>query len=399
MSGRRRNPHLNVPPPNARRRLIALLIGLIVARTSFAWADNSARAEALIRDALDLRRAGDDSKARHLLREALELSHSPRSAGQLGFCEQALGSWLDAEGHLEEALRKPEDAWIKKNRQTIQEALVLIKTHIARIEVNGDPPGAKVLINGISVGQLPMEDATAVAAGEIEIELRAPGFATARRTLHVQGGQYQKVSLSAEKETRTSPSTIVASSAGAPAATTATAAATATGGSQTSPTAVPSVVAPTSETGNSTSNTMGSQPQPGVESPSASGTFRKRLKFVSWGLAAAALGLGAYGVVHNDTLVKTFDSGCTLDTRDVPRVKSMAPAGFSEARCADLKSSYEAATTLGVAGLVAGGILAAGGVVLWLTETGGTDAQTAHWSCVPSALRRTGPAVTCLISF
>jgi len=72
----------------------AVFVGLVLtARPAVAAGDE---AERLTVKALDLRKIGDDQGALPLLERAHELSRSPRSAAQLGLCEQALGRWADA---------------------------------------------------------------------------------------------------------------------------------------------------------------------------------------------------------------------------------------------------------------------------------------------------------------
>jgi len=91
---------------------VALLCLVGLAAISGSEAVASDNAEILIRKGVELRRRGRDSDASALFRQAYELSHTPRAAAQLGLCEQALGQWLEAEGHLSEALLAESDPWI-----------------------------------------------------------------------------------------------------------------------------------------------------------------------------------------------------------------------------------------------------------------------------------------------
>src|SRR5689334_525519 len=101
-------------------------------------------ADQLIKKGLEARKRGDDLGALPLFEQAYKLSPTPRAAAQRGFCEQALGRWADAEVHLEEALKSPEDAWVKKNRGPIQASLTTAKAKVAIIEVTGEPVGGEV---------------------------------------------------------------------------------------------------------------------------------------------------------------------------------------------------------------------------------------------------------------
>ena len=53
--------------------------------------------------------------------------------------------------------------------------MLVIKGHIARVEVLGEPTGAEIVVNGRTVGRLPLPDSISTSAGEVDIEARAPG--------------------------------------------------------------------------------------------------------------------------------------------------------------------------------------------------------------------------------
>ena len=88
-----------------------------------APASDVVEAEELIRQANEFRRRGEDQKALPLLKQAYEAARSPRTAAQFGLAELALGYWVEAEGHLEEALtvgaRHP---FVDKNRGALESA-------------------------------------------------------------------------------------------------------------------------------------------------------------------------------------------------------------------------------------------------------------------------------------
>ncbi len=83
--------------------------------------------EALMRQAVELRRDGRDADALLLLQRAYRLDASPRVRAQIGFAEQALGRFAEAEVHLREALAAP-DPWVIERRAIIDEALRVIAT-------------------------------------------------------------------------------------------------------------------------------------------------------------------------------------------------------------------------------------------------------------------------------
>jgi tetratricopeptide (TPR) repeat protein len=124
---------------------VALIPGL-------AYADVG---ELLIRKGVEARRAGKDQEALGHFRQAYELLHSPRSAAQLGLCENALADWVHASTHLTEALEATSDVWVSGNRSTITKALRDTQKHLVHVVVTGTPEGTDVFVNGETIGKLP----------------------------------------------------------------------------------------------------------------------------------------------------------------------------------------------------------------------------------------------------
>jgi hypothetical protein len=151
--------------------------------------------DALIRRGVELRKGGDDRAALQELERAYQVARSPRAAAQLGFAEQALALWPQAETHVSESLRAKDDPWINKNRAVVEEALRTIRSHVGRIEISGDRPGAGVAVNGQRVGTLPLAQPVAVSAGPVDIEVKATGYLPAVKTVNVAAGEYARVSF------------------------------------------------------------------------------------------------------------------------------------------------------------------------------------------------------------
>jgi hypothetical protein len=327
-------------------------------------------AESLVNQAVELRRNGDDEGALALLLKAYGLGHAPRATGQLGLCEQALGRWADAEVYLTETLKAEGDPWVKKNRRTLEDALAIVRAHVARIELQGEPEGAEVWVNGALAGRLPLASPVRVAAGEVEVELRAPGFVRETKTMRLEAGQYQRIVLHAGK-----PS-------------------------------VPAPPAPPSAASSETTTVVVNVPEtraaiaapPGiVEAPApAASSGRLALKWVAWGLGAAAAGVGVYGSVGNSSGVWDFDAKCGIDPILGPVDKV---TGSPTTQCKNLQSNYQSKGVIGVGGFVAAGALAVTGVVLWLTEPSGRARDVAALPCAPALGERLAPTLGCALRF
>jgi hypothetical protein len=145
--------------------------------------------ESLIKKGNELRRTGDDARALPEYQKAYNLLVSGRTAAQLGLCEYALGRFADAETHLLEALNGHKDAWVTRNRATLEDSLAKVKAHVGRVEVVGEPDGATILVNGREVGKLPLAATVPVNAGPVQVEGVASGYERAERSASVTAGQ------------------------------------------------------------------------------------------------------------------------------------------------------------------------------------------------------------------
>jgi hypothetical protein len=349
--------------------LLFILASSVGSRRAQA-ANANAKAEGLVNQAVELRRNGDDEGALGLLLQAYALGHTPRATGQLGLCEQALGRWADAEIYLTESLKAEADPWVKKSRRALEDALAIVKAHIARIEIQGEPEGAEIWVNGALAGKVPLSAPVRVSAGEIEVELRAPGFVRETKTMRLEAGQYQRVILRASKQPVAAPAL---------------------------PPPAPTSPQTTTVVVNVPEQRVDKPPAPtpdATTSPASGG--RLALKWVAWGVGAAALGVGIYGAVENANLVSQFDAKCAVRGGNaVDMSTGLMTPGCTNQMIAD----YESKGRLGVGGFVAAGAFVVTGFALWLTEPSPRPHDAAALSCVPSLGAGLAPAAACVIRF
>jgi hypothetical protein len=154
-----------------------------------AVASGAGDADVAIKRGVDLRRKGDDVQALEEFKKAYDLGKSPRALGQMGFAEQALGRWRDAEEHLTQALADAEDGWIKKNRSTLERSRAAVAAHLGSLEVLGGPEGAEIRFEGRVIGTLPMAHPLRVAAGTIGVEVRQNGYLPSTRSVTIVVGE------------------------------------------------------------------------------------------------------------------------------------------------------------------------------------------------------------------
>jgi tetratricopeptide (TPR) repeat protein len=171
----------------------AVLLSLMVPREALADDD----ADALIKHGLLLRRQGKDTEALDDFRRAYALEPTPRGQAQIALAEQALGHWLEAEADLGHALAASQDAWIVANRGLLESGLANIRGRLGWLEVTADVPDAELWVNDARVGTLPLAHPVRLEAGNAVIEVRAAGYAAARRltTIDPGGGAREAVHL------------------------------------------------------------------------------------------------------------------------------------------------------------------------------------------------------------
>jgi hypothetical protein len=351
-----------------RLALVAATL-MVTARTSRAGES----AEELIRRSIEARRAGDDQGALRLLRQAYADGQTPHAAGQLGLCEQAMGLWAEAEAHVVEALKAANDPWVRKNHAVLIEDVSVIRSHLARVEVHGEPAGARVTINGKDVGALPLAEPVRVAAGDVDIAVAAPGLATARKSVHVEAGQYEHVTLSAAAAPATT----------APATTTVPA----------TPSTPSTTAAPAPDAAAPSSPPV---VKASYEAPDTSGVWRPRAKWIAWGAGVVALGVGVYGIAENTHLASVFDSaGCSIKGGQPVMDSTGAPSSV----CTTKHSDYESASHLAVGAFIGAAVLGATGAILWLTEPKTDDAHSVLAACRPTLGARLEPWLACSLRF
>ena len=150
-------------------------------------------ADDLIARGVALRREGRDHEALPLFEAAYAQVRTPRAAAQLGFVEQALGLWVNAESHLFEAITANGDPWIQRNADLIEESLTLAHTHVGLLRVDVDVAGAEIFVDARPVGHAPLIAAIGVATGDRRVEARAAGYQSHVTTVAVTAGQTAKV--------------------------------------------------------------------------------------------------------------------------------------------------------------------------------------------------------------
>jgi hypothetical protein len=174
-----------------RRALICSL--LLILSPCPAWAQEPSNAasqdptdEELIAKGVALRKQGQDAEALAVFERAYALRPSPRSVVQIALAHQALAHWREAERGLVEALHESDDPWVVRHRMHVEESLAAVQEHLASLEVQSNVAGAEIWSGGVLWGRLPLESPIRIEAGNLTVQVRAPGYAAVEQTLRVE---------------------------------------------------------------------------------------------------------------------------------------------------------------------------------------------------------------------
>jgi hypothetical protein len=96
---------------------------------------------------------------------------------------------------MREVLAHRGDPYVERIRGRFEQALAEVGQYVGRIEVTGGVPGAEVVIQGSSAGRLPLAQPVTVLVGVVALEVRAPGYATLRRSVNVSAGAVVRESV------------------------------------------------------------------------------------------------------------------------------------------------------------------------------------------------------------
>jgi hypothetical protein len=372
--------------------LLVLLLGLPRA----ASAGETGEAEALIREGVELRAKGKDERALPLFEQAYQKSRTPRTAGQLGLVELAVGYNVEAEKYLGEALASPDHPWVAKNLAMLKKQLDVAKGKIGELAVTGTPAGAEVWVNGKMAGMLPLPAPIRLDKGRVEVQLRSQGYFTATDAVNITGGKREDRSYTLVREPVAAAPKPVPAPMPAPVPTTAPAPATAPVAPLSMPAPVattaappPAAAAPAAEATSTASASLTATSTTGEPGP------LRTWAWVAAGGAAAGLVFGVVEAMSASSKADEFNEHRGVVAGIV--AKDCGTNALSQA-CAPIKDAHDQAVTLSMVGFISGAALAAGATVLYLMSAPErAPASTASaFRCVPNPVNR---GLSCSLRF
>jgi len=305
--------------------------------------------EALIQQAVELRRKGDNARAYGYLKRAYDLARTPRSAAQLGLVEHALGRYPDAEVHLGEALATS-DPWVGENRSLLESSRKVVRSKLGRVEIVGAPGDATVSVGTDPAFKVPSDRVLYLAPGERSLRIEGPGLSSVAKTVVVSVGKTATITVEASQEAAPLPS------AGAGAATAG---------------AAPSGAPPAAESpgaggpGSSAEARDGAPPAAAPDRSSGRG-----LRIAGLGIAGGGLALGVAGIFVRGAATTKLDA----IARDAAKGD---PYNESNGNWQDLDRA-------GVAMIVTGGVAVVAGTVLYLVNRTSSESSNVAMAFVPA---------------
>jgi hypothetical protein len=155
------------------------------ARGQAAAPDDERAALALAQEGLRARREHRDAEALTFFERSY--ARAPRASvrAQMGFAQQALGRWVDAERTLTEVAAS-DDPWVRRFRATIDEALATVRSHLGSLTVASTPADAELWVDG----QLSNTGATIrLPVGTVSVRATREGYFALERTVTIVAGE------------------------------------------------------------------------------------------------------------------------------------------------------------------------------------------------------------------
>ncbi len=125
--------------------------------------------------------------------KAYQLAPNYRVLYNLAQVQAERHDYVSAMGFFTQYLEQGGSEISAERREHVEQELAALKTRVAELSIRADVDGADVVVDGISVGQLPLQAPVLVSSGVRQLQVRKAGYSTSTRTLTIAGGD--KVNL------------------------------------------------------------------------------------------------------------------------------------------------------------------------------------------------------------
>lgn len=280
----------------------------------------------LIADALQDFDRGNWEEAGALFAQAHALNPNARTLRGMGLAAFEARHYAKSLRHLRAALEEKRFALTSDQRKTVEQAIERAEKYVGRIRFRLEPAETALKIDGEAI-ELDAQGELVADPGLLDVEASAPGFDTQLRRVQVNSGEAEEVAIKLVSEDA-------------------------------------EVAEP------SASPIRASAPPPAAPTDSGERTPAIRtLKWVTGGLAAAALATGSVALILGESEANKWNR-CLDDTVE---------------GCADHHDAAKTDRTIGVIGLAAGGAFAITSVVLFVLDARSESSQSGLRTCGPGA--------------
>jgi tetratricopeptide (TPR) repeat protein len=135
--------------------------------------------------------------ARDYYLKSWDIKHHYTIAANLADVEMKLGHYAEAAGYLKYALANIPDSKAKERKAT-EEQLLECRNHLTAVRVATDVTDATVLVDGRDVGQTPLREELLLEPGKHVISVTKPGYGNKTEELSAEGNQVD-VTITLEK--------------------------------------------------------------------------------------------------------------------------------------------------------------------------------------------------------
>jgi hypothetical protein len=179
-----------------KRALFATTCCTVLLAMTSAWADDPrARSAELYEKGNKLFDEQKYSEAEAAYQAAWDLRKSFDLAGNLGEVEMQLEQFRDAAEHFAYAMREFPAGGKPEVREALTKRFEEARALVGAVKITTNVGGAKIVVDGKDVGQAPLPEAVFVDPGTRVIEARLAGHDDVLRTVQVEKGSSQEVSL------------------------------------------------------------------------------------------------------------------------------------------------------------------------------------------------------------
>ncbi len=174
----------------------SVTLGVCVTDTSFAQEPSrkdSAREH--FQRGMEFYEEGRYDAALAEFQRAYDLAPAHQALYNLGRVHAALGHAVESARAYEQYLKDARGRVPRRKIREVRAALRREQSRIARLVVDTPVRGAVVSIDGSDVASTPLTEPIFVSAGSHTVEVRAPGYASSKRSIRVAGGVERRIKV------------------------------------------------------------------------------------------------------------------------------------------------------------------------------------------------------------